>query len=67
MVLGRFALRPLLGRSVHPLLGLLVGIVLLLLIGLIPYIGALIWVLVTITGMGVLLLQVMFRFHWRAQ
>jgi cytoskeletal protein CcmA (bactofilin family) len=58
IVLGRFALLPLLRRSAHPLLALLVGVVLMFFIGLIPVFGTLAWMIVTIIGMGVLLLQI---------
>ncbi|UCF68322.1 MAG: polymer-forming cytoskeletal protein [Acidobacteriota bacterium] len=57
MILGRFVLWPLLRRAAHPLLALLVGVVLMLLISMVPLLGNLIWMLVTVTGIGAVLLQ----------
>lgn len=58
MVVGRFALLPLMGRAAHPLLALLIGILLMLVLGFVPILGDLIWWLVTITGIGIALLQI---------
>jgi cytoskeletal protein CcmA (bactofilin family) len=43
--------------TTHPVLALLVGVAILFLLSLIPYLGNLLWLVVTVTGMGAALLQ----------
>lgn len=57
MMLGCLLLRPILRRQCHPLLALLVGVIVLFLLGLIPVAGPIIWLLVTVCGMGATMLQ----------
>ncbi|MBP7149351.1 MAG: hypothetical protein KBD01_17610 [Acidobacteria bacterium] len=58
MVLGRWVLRPLGARLPHPLLALVVGVAILFVVGLVPYLGRLVWLIVTVTGLGAALLQI---------
>jgi len=44
-------------RRMHPVLALVVGVALLFVVSIVPYAGALAWLLVTVTGMGAALLQ----------
>jgi cytoskeletal protein CcmA (bactofilin family) len=43
--------------TTHPVLALVVGVAILFLVTLIPYLGNLVWLVVTVTGMGAALLQ----------
>ncbi len=43
--------------STHPVLALVAGVALLYLLTLVPYLGNLVWLVVTVTGMGAALLQ----------
>jgi cytoskeletal protein CcmA (bactofilin family) len=43
--------------TTHPVLALVVGVGILFLLTLIPYLGNLVWLIVTVTGMGAALLQ----------
>lgn len=57
MVVGRWALRPLLKRGAHPVLALLVGVVLIELVSFIPVLGKLAFLAATFTGVGAALMQ----------
>jgi hypothetical protein len=58
MIAGLWLLKPLRARGAHPVLGLLLGVVLLFLLGLIPVLGNVAWLFVTVTGMGACLLRI---------
>jgi cytoskeletal protein CcmA (bactofilin family) len=58
MIAGAWLLKPLRGWNTHPVLALLLGVLLLLLIGLIPVLGDVVWLFVTVTGMGACLLRI---------
>jgi hypothetical protein len=58
MIAGAWLLVPLRGWGTHPVLALLLGVLLLLLIGLIPVLGDVVWLFVTVTGMGACLLRI---------
>ncbi len=56
-VAGCLVLRPLLRRTAHPVLALVVGVLVTWIVGLVPWLGGLVGLLVTLTGMGAVLLR----------
>ncbi len=58
MILGGWVLRPIRKRDTHPLLALLTGVGLMLAASFVPVLGDLFWFVVTMIGMGAVLLHV---------
>lgn len=58
IIAGVWLLKPLRSGPAHPVLALLLGVLLLLFTGLIPVIGDVFWLFVTVTGMGACLLRI---------
>ncbi|GEM_PF-2208646 len=56
-IAGCLVLRPFLRRAVHPVLALVVGVLVTWLVGLVPWLGGFVSLLVTLTGMGAVLLR----------
>ncbi|GAB4222410.1 MAG: hypothetical protein Kow0062_19650 [Acidobacteriota bacterium] len=56
ILFGCLALQPILRRRCHPLLALVVGVTLTFLVCLIPVLGDLAWIVITLTGMGATLM-----------
>ncbi|NJN64726.1 MAG: polymer-forming cytoskeletal protein [Acidobacteria bacterium] len=57
VIIGCLVMRPLIRRQCHPLGALIVGVAVMFGVGLIPYVGDIIWLVVTLTGMGATILQ----------
>ncbi len=58
MILGGWVLRPVRKRDTHPLLALVTGVALMLAASFVPILGDLFWFVVTMIGMGAVLLHV---------
>lgn len=57
MIVGCLIMRPIVKRQCHALAALFVGVVAMFLIGLVPVVDDIVWIVVTLTGMGATMLQ----------
>ncbi len=58
ILIGQMILCPLMKRPPHPVLALLLGVLVMMLLALVPYLGGLVWLIVTVTGVGAAMLQI---------